>query len=256
MLKKQYILIIAFMTSITIGIFSTNPHDTSSQKVPTINPKKVVITWDLHDVLIMRKKGFERIKKLFSLNLIKSFMNRNLLAILKEVRLLSKTNCSGERYIHIAQKYNNPAMEQLIRSISYDQPLMMDTIDIVKKLHSLGFDQAIASNIWPAQWQACVEQNPTILGPDATPLFIMEQSQMSREITHEDGSIGTIEKPNICFYTELKFKNSHYETIIFIDDKIDNVKAARSIGIDGIHFINAQQLESELALRGIFLQTA
>ncbi len=38
---------------------------------------------------------------------------------------------------------------------------------------------------------------------------------------------------------------------IFIDDNIKNIEAARAIGIDSIHFIGAENLKSELKIRGI-----
>ena len=41
------------------------------------------------------------------------------------------------------------------------------------------------------------------------------------------------------------------EKAVFIDDNLDNVKAAQSIGIIGIHFHNAQQLAQELNRLGV-----
>lgn len=45
------------------------------------------------------------------------------------------------------------------------------------------------------------------------------------------------------------------ETLLFIDNKADNVAAAKTMGIDGIVFENAKQLVKELQKRGIYLQT-
>lgn len=41
------------------------------------------------------------------------------------------------------------------------------------------------------------------------------------------------------------------EFCVFIDDKIENVEAAKKMGIDGIQFANCQQLKEELANRNI-----
>ena len=38
---------------------------------------------------------------------------------------------------------------------------------------------------------------------------------------------------------------------VFIDDGLHNVEAARSIGMDGIHFTDAEALEAELVARGL-----
>lgn len=41
------------------------------------------------------------------------------------------------------------------------------------------------------------------------------------------------------------------EQILFIDDKLENIEAARALGIDGIHFESIDQLKLELAQRKI-----
>ncbi|WP_346318531.1 HAD family phosphatase [Chitinophaga sp. YIM B06452] len=61
-----------------------------------------------------------------------------------------------------------------------------------------------------------------------------------------------LRKPQPGFYQLLL---DRYEvdksTSIFIDDNFRNVKAAQEFGIESIHFLNAQQLQEELASRGI-----
>lgn len=39
--------------------------------------------------------------------------------------------------------------------------------------------------------------------------------------------------------------------VVFIDDRKSNVDAAIEVGIDGIHFLDADQLAMELRQRGI-----
>ena len=39
---------------------------------------------------------------------------------------------------------------------------------------------------------------------------------------------------------------------LFIDDSIKNISIAKSVGIEGIHFIGAQQLEMELKNRQVW----
>lgn len=41
--------------------------------------------------------------------------------------------------------------------------------------------------------------------------------------------------------------------VLFIDDRIENVEAAKNLGIDSIQFINPEQLKKELEKRGIYL---
>ncbi|MBX7067561.1 MAG: HAD family phosphatase [Parachlamydiales bacterium] len=41
------------------------------------------------------------------------------------------------------------------------------------------------------------------------------------------------------------------EQIIFIDDKLENIEAARALGIDGIHFQSVDQIKAELSQRKV-----
>ncbi len=50
------------------------------------------------------------------------------------------------------------------------------------------------------------------------------------------------------FYCSCKSKP---ENIIFIDNELPNVTAAKEVGIDAIHFTNADQLRRDLYDRGI-----
>ena len=43
-------------------------------------------------------------------------------------------------------------------------------------------------------------------------------------------------------------------SVIFIDDRVENVNAARDLGIDSIQFFNPEQLKRELVTRGIVLK--
>lgn len=54
-------------------------------------------------------------------------------------------------------------------------------------------------------------------------------------------------KPEIAIYEYLLNKNGLTNSdCIFIDDSLDNVKAAESLGIKGIHFVSSQQLRDAL----------
>lgn len=61
-----------------------------------------------------------------------------------------------------------------------------------------------------------------------------------------------VKKPNPeAFTILLKTTQAPPSVVIFIDDRIENVRAAKDQGIDGILFINPTQLKEELARRGI-----
>jgi FMN phosphatase YigB (HAD superfamily) len=61
-----------------------------------------------------------------------------------------------------------------------------------------------------------------------------------------------VKKPHPDFFTTHLHKyNLKPENIIFIDDKIINVKSAQSVGLYAIQFNNAAQLRDELVKRAI-----
>jgi len=61
-------------------------------------------------------------------------------------------------------------------------------------------------------------------------------------------------KPFADFYQILlKRYNIDPSSSILIDDNLRNIKGAEAVGINGIHFINAQQLKDDLAKWNIYL---
>ena len=61
----------------------------------------------------------------------------------------------------------------------------------------------------------------------------------------------SIKEDSITFVKVLDKINAKPEETIFIDDLITNINVAKSIGIEGIQFINAKQLEEDLIIRKI-----
>jgi len=59
-------------------------------------------------------------------------------------------------------------------------------------------------------------------------------------------------KPNPAFYQLLLDRyDLKPEEVLFIDDNLRNVKAAREMGIETIHFVSAEELGQEIVRRGI-----
>lgn len=63
--------------------------------------------------------------------------------------------------------------------------------------------------------------------------------------------IGSTKKSTETFHKVLKELNVKENEVVFVDDSITNIKVAESIGIESIHFLNAEQLEKELEKRNI-----
>jgi len=110
-------------------------------------------------------------------------------------------------------------------------------IAIVKNLQDQGFQTPMLSNI--QQYQANVVRRFDYYG-------LFDPVLLSYEIGYE--------KPQKEAYAVLldKLQLSPSE-VVFIDDQIDNVNAAKSIGIDAIHFISPCRLVEDLGKRNIHL---
>ena len=61
----------------------------------------------------------------------------------------------------------------------------------------------------------------------------------------------TIKEDSITFVKVLDKLNAKPEEVIFIDDLISNINVAESVGIKGIQFLNANQLEEDLKSNNI-----
>ncbi len=125
-----------------------------------------------------------------------------------------------------------PCYVQTLDSVFQEVPNM---VAIVKSLQCQGFQTPLFSNV------------------------TLYQSQMIRDrgyyqyfkpliLSYEIG----YEKPNQeAFEVLVEALNSPPNSILLIDDQIENIAAARRFGIDGILFENPQQLIKELKRRGI-----
>lgn len=63
--------------------------------------------------------------------------------------------------------------------------------------------------------------------------------------------IGVAKPDAEAFKALLALEQSRPESMVFIDDRSDNVCAATQLGIDSIQFVDANQLRAELKLRSV-----
>lgn len=112
-----------------------------------------------------------------------------------------------------------------------------ETIILVKMLQSQGYQTAMLSDV--TQYQAEIIRKIGYYNLFSPVLLSYE--------------IG-VKKPNPeAFQILLKKLNKPASSVLFIDDKIENVEAAKNQGIDAIHFNNPKQLIEELEKRGFNL---
>ncbi len=206
-------------------------------------PKHIV--WDIHKVILQKdfySMACAFIQYPYWIDIFKK-LNLNLI---KQCAFLTWTGSTSDEFIHIAQKYKNPKMAQLISTIGNKQKPIKGTIKIIKTLHKNNAQQYVGSNIGPIMFDDLQKKMPHLFNDT---IFDLEHSQIG---TYNGQTI--IKKPNPVFFHQFLQKNNLYdnpESILFIDDKIENIKAARTFGMRAILFKNPQQLRTQLIKYGI-----
>ena len=108
----------------------------------------------------------------------------------------------------------------------------------------------------PAQSLTTSSPSPAPSAPSVRHLFNAPASQRFPFINDFDGSIVSghegVCKPDPAIYALLFERYSITpERAVFIDDKLENVEAARRLGMHGIHFTDPQALPSALRALGL-----
>lgn len=215
--------------------------------------KPLIIAWDIHDVIVKRNK-FKIISDiLFNKKIFKAISKTNG-KLLKQLWQIRNKNCTDE-IIKVAKNNHNNTLAHLIQNATYNQKkLTKGILPIILGLHNAGYKQVIASNIyWPTQWNAFVNQHPELFSSHKKPIFDLSTSQMCKSTKKPCGHNEIIGKPDQRFFEQLIAKNPNTQ-IIFIDDKKENIRAAKQCNIDGIIFKNAHHLIDALKKRNITLQ--
>ncbi len=111
--------------------------------------------------------------------------------------------------------------------------LFPDTIALVKALQSQGYQTAMLSDV--TEYQAKIIRKMGYYD-------LFHPVLLSYEIG--------VQKPNPEAFKILISKlQTAPSNIIFIDDRFENVEAAKALGIDAIQFLSAQQLQTDLEKR-------
>ena len=114
-----------------------------------------------------------------------------------------------------------------------------DSIQLLQTLNQAGHRLGLLSNTCDCHWRFLLD--------DARFKFLHSSFEHT-VLSFVEGHV----KPGTDIYRiAANHANCAPESILFIDDKQENVKAAESYGIDGVHFQTFSGLHSELTKRGL-----
>jgi len=237
--------------SLVVALFFQGVLGQTNQKETTI------ILWDIHDVMLQRD-----VKKIFSIlwhdkDTWRALTHTNGRLFGGSIKLLWKyitDEASTEQFIQLAQKENNQHFVQFLKTICNAQQPIKGTVSIIKELCANGYTHHIGSNIGKTIFDELINPN---IHPQFAELFACFELEKSHVIScDEHGTI--IRKPRVEYFQDYLKKNNvdlSKTRVIFIDDRKENVKAAREVGLHGIHFKNPKKLRKALRKLGLKLSS-
>lgn len=214
---------------------------------PVQNKEKIIILWDLHEVVFQRSI-IDWAKEIVTFNgkwqAIKKTswpMSKLFLKYFLYVLGIQKGDISSEELIVLAKKQNNNELVQLIVTVGSRYTPIDGTVNIIKELDRNGYQQHVCSNIGRTIYNHFHTIYPEIF-KYFTHVTLVEPK-------HNEP---LIKKPNSQFFTNyLKINNLSAQDIVFIDDKQHNVDAAQQVGMIAIRFTDAEQLRKDLVQIGL-----
>ncbi len=204
--------------------------------------------FDIHQVLFHRKgispfiRGLSKVSskpKMIQLTL-QTLFDRTTWAKLKKI--YSTGNMITEAYLNTAT--GHPALHSEL--LEFSNNIYTPDTDMYKLLQSMAQENHklyLLSNIGNQTLTRLKRQYP-----DYFNLLNDADNTINREAKT---SCDLVWKPQLNAF-EQSLKTIQHQTqphlAIFIDDKLKNVQAAHKAGLNSIHFLNAQQLKSDLAI--------
>ncbi len=234
-----------------------------------VNTTECKIFWDIHKTLVKRDKK-EFLKPLaehatfiatqliyYSYEKINYALTRNkgpLLELLEEKEKLKKEDCSGEGYYELFKSYDQRLADLTAKMANAYKPIA----GMPKLVQEIQCKQLYASNIGKRflanlQEKELNENFPTITGGQVIS-FNKEQTDPTFD---QETKLATvpykIQKPQTDYFTHIQkqFNTNQKSTLVFVDDKLENVIAAKKTGFIAIHFVNPQQLKTDLQSIGL-----
>jgi len=145
-----------------------------------------------------------------------------------------------ENYISLARKYGNPEFEQFVLTVANSKELITGSVDIVRRLRDAGYHQCIGTNMGRSVFNDLVKKEGFSFLHD---WFDIPSSQF---VTLDGVDLGLF-KPRKEFFQEFLTRNGlAASSIIFIDDRVENIRVARAVGMRAIRFTSPRSLERRL----------
>ncbi len=206
-----------------------------------MNKNNYIIAFDLHGVLFNHdyKKMFQTLweckqKWKLALGLANPFV------WLDAFKLLYKKSIAEEYVVKIGNKYSflKPFISTGLKFLNQQKP-NVKTIKIVTNLKDAGYTLHLFSNIGPQLFTDLKSEYPQLFNNFSEICIPLKENNYLSKYTLQ------------AFTNYLNKHNKKNKSVLFIDDKLKNIKLAQKQNIETIHFKSAEQLS--IGLKKIIL---
>lgn len=207
-----------------------------------------IIAWDLHGVLFVKSIWHWLYLIITFSGLFKALWKMSFAGyciifkyMLRKVGLY-QNEVTNEELIQVCLKDKNDQMIDLIKKVSCDYVPHNAVIVLVKKIHALGIQQDIVSNIGESVFVEFKQMYPE--------LFSYFKNFFT--VTVKPGK-PVLKKPDMRYFqTYIDTYNYEAHDIVFVDDNSNNVASAEKIGISSLLFESASLLKKNFEHLNIF----
>jgi len=208
-------------------------------------PASTIFAFDIDDVLLKRAEPITTTLWEYRWDLAKNIINPYLWYT---IGCLLYNQSTGSAYLELFKK-QAPRLACMVEQMILDKTPLEGMEGLIKILHARTYSLAIASNMSTQDFTYYKEKFPSLFDKFNYVKVVPYDAQ---------GKLAGVKKPSLTYFRELKTELTEQSltkpNLIFIDDKKKNIDASIKEGLYGIHFQNAQQLQTKLATLGILIQ--
>ena len=216
-------------------------HDQGTQSPPAI----IEFAWDLHGVVLKKLKWAMTGHLIRNLPLFFKICTRKKYKKLrKALKQLRKAQATGEEYKELFLQYRQWRAAECIEKCALEQGIRQEVAHLIFELNHLGYRQRICSNIGSTFLSKIATKHPQLFN-------CFTQGTCSEYMNKKE----PIKKPDLRFYQKhnQSYNPDGKKIIILIDDKPENITAARQSGWIAIKYNNIRQLRRDLRCHGILV---
>lgn len=204
--------------------------------------KQIIIAYDVHDVLAVKDTG-AKVKSI--IKHLPAIVTSKITdgTVWKEINKAKKQGASGQGYHHVFQKHGNSSLAKMAQETANAYKPRKGMATLVHEMKLMGHTQRFASNIGDD-----FLKNLNTKFKTKYKIFMLDMIEQGKVVDFSQYGknplpkplpkhVASTPKPSPLFFKEFidAWNPAHTHTMIFIDDKLENIISAVAQGFVGIH---------------------